>query len=993
MAGKYWRNLSEYNNPESFREKIENEFPENITEQLNPDEMDGISRRKFLALLAASTAFVASACTDYRDKGEIIPYNKRPEEVRPGEANHYASICTACSNNCGILIKTREGRPVKIDGNPEHPVNKGKICAIGQAAILNLYDPDRIKEPYYKNFETGWNEINQRVLNSLKETVKLNKEISIISNGITSAGLNKIVNELKNKYPGTELYTYDLNNQSTRFNAWKKSYGQEILPVVRIDKAEVVILVEADILGRDGNVLENSILYSNTKNIFKGELPASYYSIESELTLTGMNADYRFRLDAGRTGIFLNTLNEFVYGKTTAAEVIKIFNVSGIKKQGIENLLDELKKNIGKVVLLGGNSLTEDEHILINSINEKLASAEIFDFSCAYNNVDYSVDDKLNSLIEKMKTGKVHTFINLSANPVYHLSGKKFEEALKNVPVKISLSDSINETTDICEIVLPVNHNFESWGDSAARTGFIGFAQPVIAPLFKTKQKEDILLSWLNDSAEIKENYRLYLKDLIQNEFKYKSGVFASFDDVWYNSLRDGFLELENIQLDKTVFSDQSVNIPADDNNLLIKLTSPYFIGDGKFASNGWLQELPHPVSKVAWDNYAALSPALAKKYKVENGDLINISTANGKVTLPVIIQPGNSDKTISVSWGYGREVISESGKNAGVDVSHLLKNLYNHKVKVNKIEPVGDSVLIAFAQEYHAIDDASIKDKHLSRKIVQEGTLKEYQNNPHFLHDKKHELFSISPEHKYDGNKWVMAIDLNKCTGCTICVASCNVENNIPIVGKEQIAKGREMTWMRIDRYYSGTPENPSASIQPMLCQHCDNAPCENVCPVNATNHSPEGLNQMVYNRCVGTRYCANNCPYKVRRFNYYNFRDHFAKGYYENEYTSLVNNPEVTVRSRGVMEKCTFCVQRIMEARADAIRKGISIKDGSLQTACQQACPTSAIVFGNVNDKEAEILKYRKHNLSYHILEQTNVKPNVTYIAKLRNTNEEKA
>ncbi|MDP3442824.1 MAG: 4Fe-4S dicluster domain-containing protein, partial [Ignavibacteria bacterium] len=416
-----------------------------------------------------------------------------------------------------------------------------------------------------------------------------------------------------------------------------------------------------------------------------------------------------------------------------------------------------------------------------------------------------------------------------------------------------------------------------------------------------------------------------------------------------------------------------------------------YYIKDGRFANNGWLQEIPHPISKVAWDNYASISPQLANQLGVELSDVIEVSVNGKNLSLPVVVQPGVAKNVINIELGYGRTVIGEVGKAVGFNAIILFTKEQKFIYENVSVKKTGSVYKLASTQEHHSLDDTFVKDFHRIRKIIQDGTVEEYNSDPHFLHHGKHEIFSITDEHAYTGNKWAMAIDLNKCTNCSACIASCNVENNIPVVGKDQVSRGREMHWMRLDRYYSGTPEEPIVSNQPMLCQHCDNAPCENVCPVNATNHSPDGLNQMAYNRCVGTRYCSNNCPYKVRRYNFYNFRDNFADAYYENNLTSLVHNPEVTVRSRGVMEKCTFCVQKIMDARSIAIKEGRDLKGEDVVTACQSACPTNAIVFGDANDKKSAVAKLRNHNLAYHVLEELNVKPNVTYIAKLRNIHSE--
>jgi molybdopterin-containing oxidoreductase family iron-sulfur binding subunit len=470
----------------------------------------------------------------------------------------------------------------------------------------------------------------------------------------------------------------------------------------------------------------------------------------------------------------------------------------------------------------------------------------------------------------------------------------------------------------------------------------------------------------------------------------------VEFKTFWYSSLHDGVVEFHEPMKSGSNFYESAITsiayVPLS--GTTVALTESTFLGDGSYANNGWLQELPDPISKIVWDNYAAVSPKTAKSLNVDNNEMVEIKLPQGTVSVPVFLQPGQADDFISLSLGYGRTNAGPVGSNVGVNANQLLSKLSFTGSRVLSgatITKTANKYELVSTQEHHSLDDEFTKDLHLKRKIIREGTLAGYEKNPKFLHEEKSELPTITKEIEYKGVKWAMAIDLNKCIGCNVCVAGCNVENNIPVVGKEQTAKGRAMQWIRIDRYYSGTDSDPLLSHQPMLCQHCDNAPCENVCPVVATTHSPDGLNQMVYNRCVGTKYCSNNCPYKVRRFNFFNWRNSFADGYYEQQPVSLVQNPEVTVRSRGVMEKCTFCIQRIMEARQHAIEQGSELKGSDVKTACQEACPATAIVFGDMNDSNSEVSKYRRHPLGYHVLEETNVRPNVTYLAKLRNIESE--
>lgn len=1002
--------MSKDNNDE-IKEKLVNgtdEFPESVKEDFDLSKLSKVSRRKFLALLSASTAFAAAACSDYRDKGEIVPYNKRPEEILPGIANYYASTCSYCSNACGILIKTREGRPIKIDGNPDHPINKGKICAKGQASILNLYDPERLQEPLKNNKKVNWELIDKDIINVLKNSIKNNKKVAIITNTVISPTAKKVLEEFKTKYNNTIIISYDLFNDNQRRNAWFKCYGTFEYPSIKWNEAEVILSLDSDFLGNEGNFIENTIKFTSKREVIKSLNYNRLYAAESRMTITGMMADYRLRISPHRQFEFVMSLiNELIkYGSAInldKAAIQKFQNYSldnfNIHKEKLNHLINDLNNNRGKSIVYAGDTLPEDVHIAVNLLNEILGNNKLYDYSTSFKKqYENSKQEEIFQLIDLMNRGDVDVVIHFDSNPVFHFPKDfGYEEAIKKVGTVISLTESQNETSALSNYILPINNQLESWGDAYARNGIYSLMQPVISPIFNTRQKEAVLLSWIYENEIYDDKiYHNYLMKNFEAEIYNKLKLAVDIKTFWYSALHDGVV-LINEENKFPQFKTESINFIKNEistSDYVVHLTQNYFIGDGKFSNNGWLQELPHPVTKVTWDNYAAISKNTASKFNLEMNDLVEVEVDNRKLILPVFIQPGMNDDTIHIELGYGRKVVGEVGKDVGFNAVKLMSKNFTGSPYIYtnaKIKKSNGKHILATTQEHHSLDDKFVKDFHRIRKIIQEGTIVKYQKEPHFLHKEKHDLFSITREHKFSGVKWAMAIDLNKCTACNACVASCNVENNIPVVGRDQVERSREMQWIRIDRYYSGTEEEPIVSNQPMLCQHCDNAPCENVCPVSATNHSPDGLNQMVYNRCVGTRYCSNNCPYKVRRFNFYNFRDHFANAYYENELTSLVNNPEVTVRSRGVMEKCTFCIQRIMEARSNAIRDGRELKGSDVITACQQACPSNAIIFGDMNDPNSEISKLRKHNLSYHVLEELNIKPNVTYIAKLRNIHSE--
>ncbi len=1012
-AAKFWKSLRDYYDDPEILKKKANEFNDGVTDDFDPDKLNGLSRRKFLALLTASAAFTATSCTDYRDKGEIVPYNQRPEEILPGKANYYASTCKGCELECGILIKTREGRPIKVDGNPEHPISQGKICAKGQASILNLYDPDRLSEPMKGGAALTWQRADSEIIKALKDAASSGGEIAIVSQLINSPSTLKAIETFKESYPTTKIYYYEFLGDSAKRNAWNKCYGTTSVPSVKLNEADIIVSLESDFLGKEGNYIENSRLYAERKDIFKGTDFNKLYVVEGGMSLTGMNADVRLRLKPElQTEFLLSLINELVSGNHVSGEFKtgEILNAVGgyslskfaadfkLDEKKLSELVSDLVNHKGKSIVLAGDTMPEEVHILTNLLNELLGNTVLYDYSSLHmKQTSPSPVAELKELSEKMKNGNVKVLIHFGSNPVYHLPGDlNYKDNLKNVPTVVSLSEFPSETTAVSNYVLPVSNPMESWGDSVVRSNVMTFQQPVIAPIFKTREKEAILLTWANGNPE-SFNFDIYHK-FVQKNFKdqvYSKNDYAvDFNSVWFSALHDGFVELSNEQK-AGKFNVSAVNgiKPDAKNGITLHLQSNYYIGDGRFSNNGWLQEIPHPVTKVTWDNFAAMSLATAEKLGVTFNDMIKVQSNGTELELPVMMQPGMADDLIVVELGYGRENAGEVAHGVGFNANVFLSSVVSAPfiLQAVNVTKTGNTYKLISTQEHNFLLNPSLRDFHKIRKIIFEGTLEEYEKDPKFLKEEEKVLKGITREHEYTGLKWGMAIDLNKCTSCGICVASCNVENNIPVVGKDQVEVGREMQWMRIDRYYSGTPEDPQVSNQPMLCQHCDNAPCENVCPVNATNHSPDGINQMVYNRCVGTRYCANNCPYKVRRFNFFNFRDHFADAYYENDLTALVYNPEVTVRSRGVMEKCTFCIQRIMEARQDAIREGRELKGTDVQTACQQACPTNAIVFGDINDPESEVSKYRNHDIGYLVLEELYVKPNITYMAKLRNTRSE--
>lgn len=1009
MQENYWKSIEELQGDALLQEARHHEFGAGVKDEFHPESsLSGLSRRKFLALLGTSAALATAGCADYPDKGEIVPYNRKPEEITLGKPNYYASTCGSCANSCGILIKTREGRPIKVDGNPDHPANQGKVCAKGQASVLNLYDPARLTEPVLvrggQKEITTWSVADAAVLNTLKNIGS--KEIAFVTAPVVSPAFRKILSDFSAKYPTTKIYSYQQFDESNRLNAWEKSYGTREIPAIQWDKAKVVVTLEGDFLGVEGNSVENTVKFSKTRDVENIENYSRLYAVEANLSMTGMNADYRLRLTPDKQFAFVMALINEVAGKKGNGAAQSAASGYSLKEFGfdaktIKALVEDLVKANGTAIVYCGRVLEEKTHVAVNLLNEVIGAQALYNYA-AVSVASYkpSTFTEMAELAAKLNNGQVGLLVHIDCNPAFTLPSEiGYKNAIQKAPVSVTLTEFENETSAVSLFTLPVNHDFESWGDVQVRADVYSMKQPVIAPLYRTRQKEAAVLMWLNGSADgfSQELYHNYLMKFWETELYPSLGVGSPFAQFWNALLHDGVLLKKGVAASAKPFNYASLSRDnaKTGSGMSVLFTEGFSTGDGKFAHNGWLQELAHPVTKVTWDNYAAISYATSKKLDVKSDDVVEITVNGKKAELPVLVQPGLADDFIAVETGYGRESGPVVALAVGTNVNTLLsvkqvqQPFYYTNISVAK---TGRISRLATTQDHHTYDEALIQDLHKKREIIREGTVAEYKKHPMFLKEEtKPTGENMYPEFEYKEAKWAMAIDLNKCTGCGDCVVACSVENNVPVVGKDQVLLSREMQWLRIDRYYSGKPEDPKVSVQPMLCQHCDNAPCENVCPVVATNHSPDGLNQMVYNRCVGTRYCSNNCPYKVRRFNFFNFRDHFQNGHYTQPVMQLAANPEVTIRSRGVMEKCTFCTHRIMDGREEATREGKTFDGAGITSACQDACAANAIVFGNANDPESHIAKLREHKLGYSVLEELNVKPNVTYIAKLRNTHSE--
>lgn len=1002
----YWQSLEELRGDTDVLEAKHHEFKQGVTDDFDIKELSGLSRRRFLAAMGASAAFALTSCKNYLDKGEVIPYNVKPEDVTVGRPNYYASTIKTHTGVQAALVKAREGRPLFISGNPEHPVSQGKIGAHYQVQIMGLYDPERLMHPSKGGAKTDWTDAHVAIGNALKDAKAKGQRSVVLAHGIYSPSTRQVLADLGKAY-GTEVISYNLFNDNARNSAWKAAYGSDVFPGIAWDQADVVLALESDFRGVEGDE-ETERLFASRRDVLSGARFNRLYVVEGQLSSTGMTADYRLRLRpdaqldfvlalANALGAGGATLPGSLASLAGSADLKALAQTYGMPAAALDNLVKDLSASRGKAIVYAGSRLPASVHAVVNAINEAIGASALYrQDAVTVPQFPMASDDQLKALIADMKAGKVATVLHWDSNPVYHLANLGYAEALAKVPVSALFSTHHNETGKVSTYELPIHHDLEAWGDYQLRPGVRNLQQPVVAPLHDSRQFEGLLLAWVaGDASKYSEtSYLDYLKKQWQSVHT-QVKPFADFATFWNAALHDGFVLAGGPAPKASAYKPAALNGIAASKpgaDYVVSLHPGYATADGQFSHYGWLQEVPHPVSKVVWDNYAAISVTTAKELGVKTEDMIDVSVGNGKITLPVLEQPGMADKVIAIEMGYGRTEAGPIGTGVGVDASPLLA--YGSESawilpKAQVAKASGRHHLVT-TQIHHNFDVPREQDLHFSRGIVHEANYLAYEKDPHSAAFHGHKPINITKMHTYEGIKWAMAIDMNKCNGCNACIVACNIENNVPVVGPEQVDRGREMHWLRLDRYYSGPAEDPKVSLQMMLCQHCDNAPCEIVCPVNATNHSPDGLNQMAYNRCVGTRYCSNNCPYKVRRFNFFDYRDRFKDAHYRKDTFHLMHNPEVTVRSRGVMEKCSFCTQRLMWARQEAIREKRELKGSDVTVACQEVCPSQAIYFGDSNDPESTVSKLRKHVTGYHVLEELNVRPNVTYVAKLRNTYE---
>jgi molybdopterin-containing oxidoreductase family iron-sulfur binding subunit len=1006
---KHWTNIADLEGSPEVEALRESEFRTPSEETTEP------SRRDFLKLIGTGAAFMAAGCAR-KPVEKILPYVKAPEEVTPGVATWYASTCSECPVGCGILVKTREGRPIKLEGNPDHPVNTGALCARGQASLINLYDPDRLRGPVTvdrasgKSSPGGWGPIDQRVILGLKRARDSGGRVVVLTGTVASPSTRALIRDFLGSFPAAEHVAYDGISNDAVARANEATYGERALPRYRLDKADVLVTLGADPLGSFLSTVEQGRDFAKRRRPESGSM-SRVIAVESVLTLTGTNADRRVRVRpdqlypfamalADRLGAHVPTASGTGAAPYTAESVEAAANLPG---GTIAAIADELSQARGhSLVLANPHAVPADQamglQVAANMINSALGNDGVtVDASRSPATVIGSDEDMLR-LVERMRAGEIQALLIHGTNPMYSLPpAVGFADAVKRVPFVASLADRVDETASLADVVAAGTHYLENWNDHEPRTGVLSLVQPAIAPLYDVRSFQDSLLAWARGLgrgplAETAGAFHEYLRERWRTQVYPSAGAAASFDLFWEGSLRSGVIAREGADRASSSRATRPGSLGAplpsaatpENGALTLVLYESVMMADGRSANNPWLQELPDPVSKICWDNYAAVSPTRARQLGVREyemkADVVTLDVGQARFDIPVHVQPGLHDDVIAVALGYGRTAAGITGNKVGQNAFALAEatggriGFAGIPVRVSR---TGKIAKIACVQGYQ---------NTLDRPIIYETTLSEYQRDPGAGNEGGELLPSMWTRHKYPGHKWGMAVDLNACIGCGACMVACQLENNVPAVGKSLVLRGREMHWIRIDRYYSGPAEDPQTVHQPMLCQHCENAPCETVCPVLATTHSSEGLNIQTYNRCVGTRYCSNNCPYKVRRFNWFDYTD-------KPKSIRLALNPDVTVRSKGIMEKCTFCVQRIRDAKEKAKALGVPVQDGDFQTACQQTCPTRAITFGDQNDSKSQVAVLSKNERSYHVLADLNTLPAIAYMTKVRNRDESHA
>ena len=961
---RYWRSLNDLEQTSEFKEMMSKEFPEGAEEGITTT-----SRRRFLQLMGASVA-LASATSCRFEKENLLPQANRKASDVPGKPKSFATIYNEGGFATGLMLTSFDGHPTKVEGNPNHSASLGATTAIAQAATLGLYDPDRSRE--VASYTDG-NETDSS-MEAFKAAV-VAKIIAAKANG--GAGLGFIAeataspSELRMRkamqasFPKSRWLTYSPVANNNEVAGCNLAFGVSARPYVSMANAKVIVALDDDFLSEGPSAVRLSKEVSAHRKP-EGEWMSRIYSAESNFSITGGFADHRKPVRSSDIAGFVHSLNEALAGAHSDDKFIAA-------------IVEDVKNFSGSVVFTCGAHQPAEVHAHVAAMNSKFAGDHVKYYPAAV------VGDSMQAtseFIDAMNSGKISNLVMFGGNPVYDMPANfKFADALANVATTTHVSLYRDETSKKCNWHVAQSHSFEHWCDGASPDGLVAIGQPLINPIFNTTSHIELMSVMIGENASS--------KDIVQATQSFSN------DDLHAGYIKGSASRAMAVGAPKSLPKLSSLS-----NDFELRFMPSFALGDGRHANMGWLQELPDPMTKLTWDNAALISFKTAEAKGIKHGSMIKLTTAAGTLDVAAYLMPGHADNAITLALGYGR---TSAGHVAGLDDdevnsvgfdSYKLRGSDEMNIAAVKVEVTSAMHLLATTQDHFAIDAIGRKGmEDRLPSLVREGTLDQYTANRDFAKkapdfwDKDDSLFLERDELKTPAHRWGMAIDLSSCTGCGTCTIACQSENNIAVVGKTEVLRGREMAWIRMDRYFLGTAENPTAINQPVGCQHCELAPCESVCPVAATTHSSEGLNDMVYNRCIGTRYCSNNCPYKVRRFNFFNYNEDTEL--VGNEVMKMVNNPDVTVRSRGVMEKCSMCVQRIERVRIDSRNedRDLHIEDGEIKMACEQACPSNAIVFGDIDDEDSRVSKAQANNRAYKLLAELNNKPRVSYLARVRN------
>jgi molybdopterin-containing oxidoreductase family iron-sulfur binding subunit len=938
------------------------------------------SRRDFLKVLGFSFGSAAIMASCKRPVQKALPYILQPPEITPGKASYYASGFYDGHEYSGILVKTRDGRPIKIEGNALSAFNREGTTARVQASVLSLYDDARLKYPAILNKEESWDNVDKQIIRDLGRINSEGGDVVLLTSSIISPSTKKLINEFGAGFKNFKWVQYDAVSYSSILEANSICFGRTVIPDYHFEKASLVVSINADFLGSWLAPVHFISGYVSRRKLDKGEKSMlRHIHFEPGMTLTGANADIRKKIKPSEEKILLTDLYNKIAEKTGSLKI-----GSPAFRDDLTELADNLIESKGRSIVVSGTN-SVDIQIIVNGINSLLGNySECIDLNNNLN-IASGIDNKIEALINDLSSGKVRALLMYNVNPLYDWpDSQKFLEGIKKTELSVNMTVAINETVGKLKFECPVNHYLESWDDAEVVPGQLSLSQPCINPIFNTRSFQDSLLIWSGEKI----SYHDYIINNWEKVY-FPLSKKPDFRVFWNESLGRGVFQYEISPGKSTTFKTEALSsvVNGSENKssagFEIVISESVALGTGMHANNPWLMELPDPVSRQCWENVAAISAGDAEKLGIKTGDLIRLSEG---LIIPAFIQPGQCEGTISVALGYGHTNSGPVCSNAGVNIYPFIKTIKGNRIYgfvADKIENTSKQKQLALTQVHFLME---------GRPIVRETVLSEYKKDPsagNELHKEfESEHKTLYPEVKYDGFHWGLSIDLNSCVGCNSCVIACQAENNIPVVGKEEVIRRRIMHWIKIDRYYSDTLDDPKVYFQPLACQHCDNAPCENVCPVSATTHSSEGLNQMTYNRCLGTKYCINNCPYKVRRFNWYRYTNNKAFDFNTaSDLGKMVLNPDVTVRERGVVEKCSFCVQRIQEKKLQAKLENRVLNDFEIKPACMQACPAGAIVFGNLNDTESKVSGLFRDPRCYHLLEELHTLPNTGYLTKVRN------